>query len=248
MDDPPVPDGFLRLSDAVNRLAEGMWGGLPRPVAVETIKRRFKKTSVGFGPRREQAGQRFRAAAMQGRLVVYVVARPQAPSKNCTLPRRSPVEIEPLVVPANVLKRLLTSRGGLPDHPLRPSIKTADGNDRLFALLTAGFLVVLESDFIVWYRQERAKGKWASQRSRSKIGNGRPTKQTEGIRNAVLALVRDGAWSGKASIATLHRLLVTSGRSNVPSVDTLARLANQLHRETGDPGLLRIARATRKRS
>jgi hypothetical protein len=247
MDDPQVPDGFLRLSDAVNRLADGMWGGLPRPVAVDTIKWRFKKTSAGFGPWREQAGQRLRAAAMQGKPVVYVVAKPRAPSKNAAL-RRPPVKIEPTVVPANVLKRLLTSRGSLPDHPIRPSVTTADGNDKLFALLTAGLLVVLESDFIVWYRSERAKGKWASQRSRSKIGNGRPTKQTEGIRNAVIALMRDGAWSGKASIATLHRLLVTSGRCGVPSVDTLARLVNQLHRETGDPGLLRIARARRKRA
>ena len=28
MTDSTVPHGFLRFSDAVNRLAEGMWGGL----------------------------------------------------------------------------------------------------------------------------------------------------------------------------------------------------------------------------
>ncbi len=57
-----VPDGFLRFSDAISRLAEGMWGGLPRPVPVQAIKRIEKKASIGFGPRRERAGQRLTAA------------------------------------------------------------------------------------------------------------------------------------------------------------------------------------------
>jgi len=44
----------------------------------------------------------------------------------------------------------------------------------------------------------------------------------------------------------LHRLLVASGRSDVPSQDTLARLVDQLHRETGEAALLRTPRARRK--
>ena len=39
--DQPIPNGFLLISDAVNRLANGMWGGLPRPVAVRDIKRKY---------------------------------------------------------------------------------------------------------------------------------------------------------------------------------------------------------------
>lgn len=241
-----VPDGFLRFSDAVNRLAQGMWGGLPRPVPVQTIKHTSQKASVGFGPWREQAGQNLRAAAVNGELAIYVVAKPKVPSKNRALTRRSPGETEPAVVPLNVLKRLPTSRGGLPDHPIRPSIKTAEGNEMLFALLTVGLLVVRESDFDVWYRSERAKGKWASQRSRSKSRNGRPTKQTEALKNVILARVRAGEWSGKNSITMLHRLLVDSGRSDVPSPDTLARLVDQLFGETGEPELLRIVRVRRK--
>jgi hypothetical protein len=174
--------------------------------------------------------QRLRAATVKGELVVHVLANPQVRSKTRKLTEYSPEKIEPVMVPVNVVKRLITSRGGLPDHPIRPSIKTAKGNEKLFALLTVGLLVVRASDFDIWYRSERAKGKWTSQRSKSKIGNGRPTKQTEPLRNAVLALVHDRKWSGEDRITTLHHLLVASGRSEVPSQDTLARLVDQLQR------------------
>jgi hypothetical protein len=59
------------------------------------------------------------------------------------------------------------------------------GTRKLFALLTVGLLVVRTSDFDVWYQSERAKGRWPSQRSKLKI-NGRPTKQTDRLRDAVL--------------------------------------------------------------
>ena len=250
MSDPQVPDGFLRLSDAVNRLASGMWGGLPRPVPVQTIKQTARKLSLGFGPWRQQAARCFRAAALEGAPVVYAVGADTRASSNIrSLTReRALRKIEPVVVPAKVLGRLLSSRGGLPDHPIRPTIKTADGNETLFALLDGGLLVVRKSEFVAWYRSERRKGKWASQRSISRIGSGRPTKQIESLRNAVLAFVHDGAWNAKDSIARLHRLLVGSGRSHVPSPDTLARLLNQMHLETGEPELFRIGRKRRKRS
>jgi hypothetical protein len=83
-------------------------------------------------------------------------------------------------------------------------------------LLTVGLLVVRTSDFDVWYQSERAKGRWPSQRSKLKI-NGRPTKQTDRLRNAVLALVHDHKWSGKDPISVLHRMLVASGYSEAPS-------------------------------
>lgn len=237
-----VPEGFLRFSDGVNRLAAGMWGGLRRPIPVQTIKRTFRKGSLGFGPWREKAGQRLRAAGVKGELVVYVVAKPQAPPKHLALAGCSAERIEPAVVPVDTLKRLMSSRGGLPDHPIRPSIKTVGGNEKLFALLTVGLLVVRARDFNVWYRSERAKGKWASQRSRSTTCNGRPTKQTEALRNAVFSLVGDGKWNGKNSLTMLRRLLVSSGRPDVPSPDTLARLVDQLFGETGEIELLRITR------
>jgi hypothetical protein len=242
MNDPPKD--FLRISCAVDRLSDGMWGGLPRPKPVAAIKQDQKKLSLGFGPWGEQAGQRLKAAAIEGKLVIYVFAKPQVRSEDHSLTDCSLEKIEPVVVPVNVVKRLIASRGGLPDHPIRPSIKTADGNKQLFALLAVGLLVVRTNDFDGWYQSERAKGRWPSQESKEKK-DGRPTKQTGVLRNTVLALVHDHKWSGKDPISALHRLLVASGRSE-PSQDTLARLVDQLHRETGEAGLLRVTRARRK--
>jgi hypothetical protein len=240
-----VPAGFLPLSNAINRLADGMWGGLPRPDPVAAIKQDQKKLSLGFGPWGEKAGRCLRAAAVRGKLAIYVLAKPQVRSDDHSLTEQTPEEIEPEIVPVPVVKQLIASRGSLPDHAIRPSIKAAEGNEKLFALLIVGLLVVRASDFDGWYQSECAKGRWPSQRSKLKI-NGRPTKQTDPLRNAVLALVHDRKWSGKDSISALHRLLVASGRSEVPSQDTLARLVDQRHRETGEAGLLRVTRARRK--
>ena len=240
-----VPAGFLPLSNAINRLADGMWGGLPRPDPVAAIKLHQKKWSVGFGHWGELAGQRLRAAAMKGKLAIYILAKPQGRSADHSLTECFLENIEPVVVPVSVLERLITSHGSLPDHPIRPSMKTAEGNEKLFALLAVGLLVVRANDFDEWYQSERAKGRWPSQEAKGRK-NGRPTKQTGALRNAVLALVHDHKWSGKDPISALHHLLVASGRSNVPSQDTLARLVNQLHRETGEAALLRTPRARRK--
>jgi hypothetical protein len=181
----------------------------------------------------------------KGKLVIYVLAIHPVRSEDHSLTACSPEKIEPVAVPVNVVKRLIASRCSLPDHPIRPSIETADGNQKLFALLTVGLLVVRTSDFDVWYQSDRAKGRWPSQKSKEKK-DGRPTKQSDPLRNAVLALVHDHKWSGKDPISALHRLLVASGRSDVPSQDTLARLVDQLHRETGEAALLRTPRVRRK--
>jgi hypothetical protein len=108
------------------------------------------------------------------------------------------------------------------------------GTRKLFALLTVELLVVRTSDFDVWYQSERAKGRWPSQRSKLKI-NGRPTKQTDRLRDAVLALVHDHKWSGEDPISALHRMLVASGYSEAPSQDTLARLVDHLPPRNGSP-------------
>jgi hypothetical protein len=145
---------------------------------MRAIKRIAKRASIGFGPWREQAGQRLTAAVKKGRLAVYVFAEPQALFKSRALARRSPQELGPRTVPMNVLARLSTTRGSLPDHPIRPTIKTAEGDEKLLALLTVGVLVIRVSDFDVWYRSERAKGKWPSQRSRKKLAAEDPLSRT----------------------------------------------------------------------
>ena len=122
-----------------------------------------KKSVDWIRPWRERAGQRLTAAVKKGRLTVYVFAEPQALFKSCALARRSPQGLEPVPVPVSVLARLITTRGSLPNHPIRPTIKTAEGDEKLLGLLTVGVLVIRASDFDVWYRSERAKGKWPTQ-------------------------------------------------------------------------------------
>src|SRR6516162_780232 len=241
-----VPDGFLRFSDAINRLDEGMWGGLRGPAPVRAIKRIEKRASIGFGPWREQAGQRLTAEVKKGRLAVYVFAEPQALFKKSHSGRTLAAGTGARDRAGDRSCPAYNHAREPPDHPIRPSIKTAEGDEKLLGLLTVGVLVIRASDFEVWYRSERAKGKWPSQRSRLKISGGRPTKQTEPVRNAVIGLVRDGKWSGKISIAKLHRLLIASSDDKVPSPDTLARLVDQLHAETGEAEFFRVKRAQRK--
>jgi hypothetical protein len=148
---------------------------------------------------------------VKGTLVVYVLANLGALLEKEANILRFPEQLEPMVVPVMVLKRLITTAcGSLPDHPIALSIKTTGGNERLFELLLDGLLAVRESDFTKWYRSERAKGNWPSPRSRLKTRTGRPTKQTKAIRQSVLTLVHGEQWSGKDGIAKLHPLL-TSG-------------------------------------
>jgi hypothetical protein len=236
-----LPPGFILFSDAVSRLANGMFGGLQRPAPVVAMKGFHRTASIGFAEWREQAGQDLTNSTMKGTLTVYVIAKPRVPTRDSS----SEAVIAP--IPINVLSRLIASRGSLPDHPIRPSLKTTHGDSQLWALLTAGVLVVREREFMRWYRSERARGKWPSQRSRLKRGGGRPTKQTEAMRSAILGFVHEGTWSGKDSIAKLHRLLINSGRTDVPSPDTVARFVDQLRRETGEPGFLRRMRSPRER-
>lgn len=247
MNESTVPEGYLRVSDAVDLLAAGMWGGLPRPAPVQTIKRTCKKVSVAFGPWRDKAGQCLRSAAVQGKLPIYVAAERQVPPGAPAAAPSSSGSTNPVAVSASVVRQLVTTRGSLPDHPIRPSVKTVAGDMKLLRLLTIGVLLVRASEFGRWYRLERAKGKWGSQRSRLRAAVGRPAKQSDLIRNAIIALVRDGAWSANAGITKLHRLLCACGRYDVPSPDTLARVVDELHQVTGEPEYFRLRRSRRKR-
>jgi hypothetical protein len=228
------PPEFLLFSEAVHLLAQGIWGGLRRPVPVRKIKRQFKKVSLGFGPWRECAAQRLTTAAINGKMAVYIFGSPQAkvggPASEITL------------VPKIVLGRLIPIRGCLPDHP-RVSMKTVGGDGKLYRALNAGLLIVSQSDFNTWYRQERDKGRWPSQRLRLRVG-GRPSKQTAALRTAVVKQMREGA----SSIAELRRRLLDFGRTDVPSQDTLARLVDRLQAETGEAEFLRRKRKPRART
>jgi len=234
-------EGFIRVSQAIDCLAAGMWGGRPRPIPLAELKKHWKKVSVGFAPWREQAARNLRSAIERDELPLYVMSDPASSADDDP---HTLYDI-PMHVPASVVERLVGARGVLSDHPIRTTFKTVGGDDQLLERLRFGALVVREKDFDAWYRSERGKGQWPSLRSRRKNAIGRPPKQRDAIRNAILGAIYEGRWSAQESIAQLDRLLRGAGRDDVPSADTLARTIDQLHRETGEPKLLRKRRPAR---
>ena len=231
-----IPDGFLRISDGVHRLALGMWGNLGRSFPEGEIKRTNKGIRVGLGVRKQRAAGCFRTAALKGGLRVYVF--------SSLLIRSNDIVAEPEVVPTKILERLISPRGMLPDHAIRPSLKTTSGDAKTLALLDKGVLLVRTREFNIWYRSQHAKGRWASQHSRKKPKQGRPSTHSGPLRNAVLNAMR----KDKLSIAELHRRLKGAGHEELPSVDTLGRVVDELYCETGEPELLRNKRSRRKRA
>jgi hypothetical protein len=228
---------FLLVSECVNQVVQGMWGNAPRPEPVRAIKRIERDRSVGFGPRKEYAAALLRADALQGALPIYVCPRPTVGAQG-----RSPVE--PRRVPPELLKRALPVRRGLPDHPTHVrciGVPESPYDDDLFFLLRHGQLVVRRSDFIDWYKHKRAKGNWPSQTNKASSRRGRPTAGSETLRNAILALVHEGAWQATDGMPNLRRLLIERGHKP-PSCDTLARSIDRLHRLTGESPLRRKVR------
>lgn len=245
--DPAVPEGYLRFSEAVSRLTKSMYGNLSRPGVVAKVKKAHRKESIGLACWRERAAERLSAAARTGELAVSLLARPRVLPEQYGMERYVAADREATVVPLEVVRRLLTSRGGLTDHPIRPTRRTAGGNKKLLRSLAAGILVIQETDFTPWRDAERAKGEWLTQRSSSKPRMGRPSKQTARLEEAIRARIHDGGWNGKKSIASLHRMLVADGVHAVPSPDTLERMVDKRWEEKGEIGFARKKRRPRKR-
>jgi len=240
------PQGYLLLSEAYARHHAGVWGGFQSFPPAQAMRRK-RKTSIGFGARRTYAAQPVTAVVRHGNLKVYLVADPNL-GPNIDRPKWPVASTkEPVMVPTDVLKRLIAPRDMLPDHTVCPTLKTAGGDSDIYVLLRVGAFVVQERELEEWYRSQRSKGKWPSQQSRSKRTPGRPTKQTESLKNAVLTLVRDQAWRGKDGIATLRSLMLQRGEpKDVPSADTMERLVTRLYLETGDPAFHRVPRVRNK--
>src|SRR5262249_15183324 len=100
-----VPKEFLLVSDAVSRLAEGMWGGLPRPLPVERVKRGYRKMSVGFANWRVRAGQQLMQSALRGELTIYVFVSTRIASKKHSVAHASSraTELLSAAIPVKVL-------------------------------------------------------------------------------------------------------------------------------------------------
>ena len=195
--------------------AAAMFAGLPRPVPVRQAKATYFDGSVGLGSWTEEAAKCIAVAAKNGELPVHVFGNPYAYNKGVG-------ELETMIVPTEVLRRIVPSRGGFPDHPRVP-LRAVGMDRRLFASLNTGVLMVAEDAFSGWYRKEKAKGKWASQPSKLKK-LGRPSKQPEFLDKEIIEILAEK----KISAAALHRRLVKDGRSPI-SVDTIRRRVKRLY-------------------
>jgi hypothetical protein len=236
-----TPPGFVLISNAVKRLENGMFGGLGRPDMVDRIKKACPRLSIGSGPQREKAAEAICQAVLSGKLQVYVERRGQARDSNSGADRIPTLRI----VPSAVLKILPKTRGGLPDAAIRVPLfllreKLVD--EETFVALSSGPLLLKETDFASWYRREKRKGKWPSQRNRKSPHVGRPSKQDPTLINKVTSIVRANAWSGKVS--ELERLLARDGI--VVSHDTVARILDALFVTTGDERFRRRSRRKAK--
>jgi hypothetical protein len=248
--DPIIPDGFFPISEATTRLTKFMFGNLNRAIAVQKAKEADPLASIGLASQRKEAAARLRGAILIEELKVYLLSISPARaerSRRDGLAEAAEAELRLEVLGRHLLNGLLITHGGFPDHPFRPTLRTAGGDEKLLGSLKRGILVVRETEFTAWSDVERAKGTWPSQHSRARRFIGRPSKKTQSLRNTIVAYVNDGRWNGHQGIADLHRLLIERGGADVPSPDTLARLVDELAVETGDRRLLRKLRRPHSR-
>ncbi|KZD23897.1 hypothetical protein [Tardiphaga robiniae] len=227
---------FLLISEAVERLEAGMFGGaITRSEPVKELKQRATRLSVGFGPQRDAAASGILRAMLEDDLPVYVIAR-SIPDENCRW----------LVVPVEVLQLMPRVRGGLPDHPVRQPISLLRNKfivPELFAALASSALHLKRSEFEAWYGKQKSLRRWLSQRTSKKPRVGRPSKQTEQVLNLIRALVAEDKWAAPLGIAKLTKLLASKGEF---LRNTLRRAVDQLYLETGDPKYRIIARKRAK--
>ena len=227
----------MSLRKVENSLDRRMWAGVGRAELAQQARREQKnKRSIGFSPRRERVARSLHAAFFTGKFTLYVAAdEARFRERSNRIPSWAK---DPMPVPKELLGHVFV-KGRLPaTFAIRPSRKLA-GNDKLFALLNCGYLVVREGDFKRWLRSEHRRRRWPSQ-NLSEVQTrpvGRPNMVNPRLRNAILEIARDQVWMGdRQPITSLHRLLNDKGL-DVPSVDTIARIVDELSALTGAPEL-----------
>jgi hypothetical protein len=130
---------------------------------------------------------------------------------------------------------MIRTRRGLPDRIIQPKRIFATDSmapELLAALLSKSRLYVRRKEFKAWYEKARRKRNWPSQRSSSKPRMGRPSRQSE-LSTRIVELAKDEKWFVQQKIADLVRLLKSEGK--IATRDTLRRVVDQLHKETGKP-------------
>jgi hypothetical protein len=219
-----VTHRYLRVSEARDRLMDGMFGGLHRPEPVNLIMKLAPRVSIRFHRWAEIAGAELRKAATQGDLVIYIANLEDL---------RSPEALPPALIGS-----FIRSHGGLPDRPIRPNARwIADGlvAADTFNRLQHGVLVVDEQEFKKWYRTQRKGGRWHSQATKRRKGPGHSSKQAA-WRDRIVGSCNAGEWNAAQGVPALRRQL-TQRYSDVPSEDSLRRHVSYLFDQSGDSRL-----------
>jgi hypothetical protein len=213
-----IPNGYLLISEAVDRLERRMFGGAAKPEPIIKIKKQLgRNLSVRYAPRRLAAADSLDVAISAGKLAVFVVSNQQPAKRKAQSPQQPPQnDLTPAQVPLSVIKRLPRVRNSLPDRPFRvPIALVRAGNikQQMFYRLHSGTLFLRQDEFFAWCKSERRKGKWPSQRSRKMRPVGAPTKQTSRLRDKIKSFVESGQWNAdkKGKVSDLCRMLADDG-------------------------------------
>jgi hypothetical protein len=102
-----------------------------------------------LGRWKETAAKRVREAAITGELKVYLI------------PRKRPPNAKPENLQPEIIKLIVSSRGGLPNYPTLVA-RAPDLDVSLMMRIKAGSLVVKCHEFECWYAAERQRGGWPS--------------------------------------------------------------------------------------
>jgi hypothetical protein len=244
---------YMSISDAVIRLRDGTFAQLPRLLLVVEAKAAFRKEqrrppedgrppkkvqlnrkpkplSVDFGPWRTEAAEQIRDAALAGKLKVYL-----APENGTEYPACAKDWGEPELLAPDVLRLIILVRGGLPDHPLHVrSAPRGSAIDRsLLMRVKTCALLLKRTEFDAWYRDEKLKRKWPSQKESKSPHPGRP-RTNEVWTNRIKNFVDANRWAAQQSIVALKSMLAASEDEAPPSDDTLARIVDRIFQEMGD--------------
>lgn len=201
-----------------------MFGGaIKRTEPVEAFKRIDSRFAGGWALHKEKAASTIYAAIITGDLSVIVFTRSMADRVS-----------RPLQVPLDVLNRLHSVGGGLPDYAIRPPVsllRKTSIDSEMFVALSRSAMFLQVSEFQAWYERQKRRRRWPSQRESKRPPIGRPSKQDDQLLTSIRARVAEEKWSASDGIAKLVRLLATNG---APNRNLVRRVVQRLHVETGN--------------
>jgi hypothetical protein len=223
-----IPDGFLTLKQAANKLAVALFAGVPDRSVIEQHKK--SGFDVADGAAVEQAISEIWAALDRGKLGAFVVG-PRHPS---------PLRISARMSEGIPLLRSL--RGGdfsflRPRNPYYGQFIERFGRD-----LTSVLVVLRASEVTSMARSLLGARRRRTPSVRTRNA-GRPSRRGE-VKREIRAVIDKRQWSPLQSLKALTKTVNVRARWLTPvSDETVARALHELHGETGDRRFERLRRA-----